>query len=131
MRWIETKQNQAGRRGRPCLPTELRQAGKFTQSERCGSVVKSPKLNTTARQRGNEMEWEEALLGSWGGAIPAHPAAYYRRKAARARQVAKETTTRAVKARLLDEAAHCDRLAAAADRLSDEDRDFYRRYVEY
>ena len=76
------------------------------------------------------MEWEEALLGSWGGAIPVHPAAYYQRKAARARLVAEEATTRAVKARLLDEAAHCDRLAAAADCLTDEDRDFYRRYAE-
>ena len=76
------------------------------------------------------MEWEEALLGSWGGAIPVHPAAYYQRKAARARLVAEEATTRAVKARLLDEAAHCDRLAAAADCLTDEDRNFYRRYVE-
>src|SRR2546423_838414 len=77
-----------------------------------------------------KMEWEEALLGSWGGAIPVHPAAYYQRKAVRARQVAEEATTRAVKARLLDEAAHCDHLAAAADRLTSEDRDFYRRYVE-
>jgi hypothetical protein len=76
------------------------------------------------------MEWEEALLGSWGGAIPAYPAAYYRRKAVRARQVAKEATTRAVRARLLEEAAHCDHLAAAADGLTEEDRYFYRRYVE-
>ena len=50
------------------------------------------------------MEWEDALLRAWGGEIP-QPATYYRRKAARARQVAEGVTTRAMKARLLDEAA--------------------------
>jgi hypothetical protein len=49
------------------------------------------------------MEWE-------GGA------AYYQRKAARARQVAEGVTTQAVNSRLLDEAVHCDQLAADADR---------------
>ena len=63
-----------------------------------------------------EMEWEEALLRAWGGDIPPRPAIYYRRKAARARQVAEGVTTRAMKARLLDEAIHCDQLAADADR---------------
>ena len=62
------------------------------------------------------MEWEEALVGAWGGEIPPHSAAYYRRKAARARQTAEEVTTRAMKARLLDEAVHCDQLAVDADR---------------
>jgi len=62
------------------------------------------------------MEWEEALLRAWGGDIPPQPAIYYRRKAARARQVAEGVTTRAMKARLLDEAIHCDQLAADADR---------------
>ena len=62
------------------------------------------------------MEWEEALLTAWGEEIPPHPAAYYRRQAARARQVAEGVTTRAMKARLLDEAIHCDQLAADADR---------------
>ena len=66
------------------------------------------------------MEWEEALLRSWGGEIPPQAAAYYRRKAARARQIAEGVTTRAVKARLLDEAVHCDRLAADADRREGE-----------
>ena len=61
------------------------------------------------------MEWEEALLGSWGAEIPAHPPAYYRRKAARARQFAEEATTQAVKARLLDDAGHYDELVANAD----------------
>ena len=43
------------------------------------------------------------------------PADYYRRKAARARQVAEGVTTRAVKARLLDLALEYDRLAEGAD----------------
>ena len=43
------------------------------------------------------------------------PADYYRRKAARARQVAEGVTTRAVKARLLDLALEYDRLAVGAD----------------
>ena len=60
------------------------------------------------------MEWEEALLAAWGEEIP-QPASYYRSKAARARQIAEGVTTRAMKARLLDEAVHCDRLAADAD----------------
>ena len=33
-----------------------------------------------------KMEWEEALLMAWGGEIPPHPAAHYRRQAARARR---------------------------------------------
>jgi len=62
------------------------------------------------------MEWEEALLEARGGAIPPHSAAYYRRKAARARQIAEGMTTRdSMKARLLDEAVHCDQFAAGAD----------------
>ena len=63
-----------------------------------------------------EMEWEEALLTAWGGEVPSHPATYYRRKAARAREIAEGVTTRAMKARLLDEAVHCDQLATKADR---------------
>jgi hypothetical protein len=43
------------------------------------------------------------------------PADYYRRKAARARQVAEGVTTRAVKARLRDLALEYDRLADGAD----------------
>ena len=43
------------------------------------------------------------------------PADYYRRKAARAREVAAGVTTRAVKARLLDLALEDDRLADGAD----------------
>jgi hypothetical protein len=77
--------------------------------------LKSPKLKTIAKLEGERMEWEEALLGSWGAEIPAHPPAYYRRKAARARQFAEEATTQAVKARLLAEAVHCDQLAADAE----------------
>ena len=43
--------------------------------------------------------------------VPAEPAEYYRRKAARARQVAEGVTTRAIKARLLELALEYDRLA--------------------
>jgi hypothetical protein len=64
------------------------------------------------------MEWEEALLGSWGTEIPTHPPGYYRRKAVRARQFAEEATTQAVRERLLAEATHCDRLAADAEHIS-------------
>jgi len=62
------------------------------------------------------MDWEEVLLGAWGGGIPLQSAAYCRRKAARARQIAEGLTTRAIKARLLDEAVRWDQLAADADR---------------
>jgi len=43
--------------------------------------------------------------------MPPEPAEYYRRKAARARQVAEGVTTRAIKARLLELALEYDRLA--------------------
>jgi hypothetical protein len=62
------------------------------------------------------MEWEEALLRAWSGEIPPQSAIYYRRRAARARQVAEGVTTRAVKEGLLEEAVHCDQLADDADR---------------
>jgi hypothetical protein len=42
---------------------------------------------------------------------PPEPAEYYRRKAARARQVAEGVTTRAIKARLLELALEYERLA--------------------
>ena len=61
------------------------------------------------------MEWEEALLTAWGGEIPPHAAAYYRRQAARARRVAEGATTQAVKTRLLDDAGQYDELAAKVD----------------
>jgi hypothetical protein len=70
------------------------------------------------------MEWEEALLMVWDKELAPHPAAYYRRKAAHARQVAVEVTTRAVKLRLLDEAVHYDELAAEADRAVEDAADF-------
>jgi hypothetical protein len=66
------------------------------------------------------MEWEEALLKARGGASPSHPSDYYRRKASHVRQVADEVTTRAVKLRLLNEAAQYDELAADADRVAEE-----------
>ena len=52
------------------------------------------------------------------------PADYYRRKAARARQVAEGVTTRAVKARLLDLALEYDRLADGADSATRLPTDF-------
>jgi len=92
------------------------QAGKLR-----GTVAISASSQRTAEpQRKNEMEWEEALLTAWGGEIPPHAAAYYRRQAARARRVAEAATTRAVKARLLDDADHYDELAAEADRAGTE-----------
>ena len=70
------------------------------------------------------MEWEEALLIARGGELPLHPAAHYRRHAARARQIAVAVTTRAMKARLLDDAARYDELAAKADRIGVGATDF-------
>jgi len=52
------------------------------------------------------------------------PADYYRRKAARARQVAEGVTTRAVKSRLLDLALEYDRLADGADSATRPPGDF-------
>jgi hypothetical protein len=52
------------------------------------------------------------------------PADYYRRKAARARQVAEGVTTRAIKARLLDLAHEYDRLADGADIATRQSEDF-------
>jgi len=83
-------------------------------------AISAPSQRTAEPQRKNEMEWEEALLTAWGGEIPPHAAAYYRRQAARARRVAEAATTRAVKARLLDDAGHYDELAAKADRAGTE-----------
>jgi hypothetical protein len=48
--------------------------------------------------------------------LPPEPAEYYRRKAARARQVAAGATTRAIKARLLELALEYDRLADGSDK---------------
>jgi hypothetical protein len=72
------------------------------------------------------MEWEEAPLMAGGGEIPSHPAAYYRRQAARARQIAEGVTTRAgpLKTRLLEEAAQYDELAVKADRIAVDAADF-------
>jgi hypothetical protein len=56
--------------------------------------------------------------------LSSQPADYYRRKAARARQVAEGVTTRAVKARLLDLAVEYDRLADGADSATRPPEDF-------
>jgi hypothetical protein len=63
------------------------------------------------------MEWEEALLRSWGAERLPQPASYYRQKAARARKTAEGVTNPAMRARLLDEAIHLDQLAADAERM--------------
>jgi hypothetical protein len=52
------------------------------------------------------------------------PADYYRRKAARAREVAAGVTTRAGKTRLLDLAVEYDRLADGADSATRPPEDF-------
>ena len=72
----------------------------------------------TTAKREAEISWEQAVLVAWGEAMPQQPASYYRREAARARQMAGEVTTQVVKARLLDAAVHYDELATAADRLA-------------
>jgi len=95
--------------------------GKIQMCGQRSHMIMSP-LTLGARDHGgttgqNGMEWEEALLRAWGEDIP-QSATYYRRKAARARQIPEGVTTRAVKARLLDEAAYCDELAADADRAA-------------
>jgi len=92
-------------------------------TRRQSSVIRSVEQSRRLRRRATgqaEMEWEEALLEAWGGEMPPHSAAHYRRKAARARQLAEGVTTEAMKERLLEEALHCDHLAAAADRETGE-----------
>jgi len=56
--------------------------------------------------------------------LSTEPAEYYRRKAARAREVAEGVTTRAVKLRLLDLALQYDRLAAGAESATRPSEDF-------
>jgi len=92
-------------------------------TRRQSSVIRSVEQRRRLRRRATgqaEMEWEEALLEAWGGEMPQHSAAHYRRKAARARQLAEGVTTEAMKERLLEEALHCDHLAADADRETGE-----------
>ena len=84
---------------------------------------RGPKLQRQRNVGRTEMEWEEALLRAWGGGVTQHSAAFYRRTAVRARQAAESVTTRAMKARLLDEAIHCDQLAADAERVAGEAAD--------
>jgi len=92
-------------------------------TRRQSSVIRSVEQSRRLRRRATgqaEMEWEEALLEAWGGEMPQHSAAHYRRKAAQARQLAEGVTTEAMKERLLEEALHCDHLAADADREAGE-----------
>ena len=94
----------------------------------CYSATKARSRNDGETIGQPNMEWEEALLRARGGDAPPS-AAYFRRKAARVRQTAEGVTTRAIKARLLEEAVHWDRLAADADRgvTGEEDADFETR----
>jgi hypothetical protein len=61
------------------------------------------------------MDREEALLRCWGAETVAESATHFRQKAARARDMAAEATTRAVKTRLLDDARSFDRIARSVD----------------
>src|SRR3954451_11037202 len=68
------------------------------------------------RMRGQiDMDWEEALLRSWGSQAALEPAVQFRRKAVRARQMAEGVTTWAVKVRvkvrLLEGATRFEQLA--------------------
>jgi hypothetical protein len=58
-------------------------------------------------------------MDQWTDLSP-QPADYYRRKAAQVRQAAEGVTTRAVKARLLDQALEFDRLANEAEQVGAE-----------
>jgi hypothetical protein len=80
------------------------------------SVNAQSRRSRAISQGATEMEWEEALLRAWDEEITSPSATDYRRKATRARQIAEGVTTRAVKVRLLDVAAYCDRRAADAAR---------------
>ena len=60
-------------------------------TRRQSSVIRSVERSRRLRRRATgqaEMEREEALLEAWRGEMPPHSAAHYRRKAARARQLA-------------------------------------------
>jgi hypothetical protein len=61
------------------------------------------------------MDWEEALLRCWGAETMAETATHFRLKAARAREMAAEATTRAVRTRLLDDARSFEGLAQSVD----------------
>jgi len=73
---------------------------------------------------------EEALLIARSGESPPQSGGtYYRRQAARARQgPPAEVTTPAMRLRLLNEAVHCDELAAKADRIAERSCKFLDRY---
>ena len=98
---------------RPHSQTHHREDPRYAAATQCDKVRRTRSRRPPRRATGQaEMEWEEALLEAWGGEVAPHSADHYRRKAARARQLAEGVTTEAMKERLLDEAAHLDRLAA-------------------
>ena len=74
---------------------------------------KKPGRNDGEARGRSGMDWEEALLLSWGDASV--QANQYRYKAARARQMAEGTTTRAVRVRLLADARRFDEIANSVD----------------
>jgi hypothetical protein len=61
------------------------------------------------------MEWEEALLRAWGEDSSRSSPTYYRQKADRVREMAGAATTRAVKARLFNDARRFDEIARSMD----------------
>jgi hypothetical protein len=94
---------------------------RYAAAKQCDNIaVNARSRGPRPNHRATEMECEEALLRVRGGDGSAYLATYYRRKAARARQVAEGVTTRAIEARLLDEALRCDQLAADVDRVMEE-----------
>src|SRR5215813_7202511 len=62
------------------------------------------------------MDWEEALLRCWGAETAAETATHFRQKVARAREMAAEATTGAVRTRLLDDARPLTELPRASIR---------------
>jgi hypothetical protein len=87
--------------------------GRYTATRALCYGQQKPGRNDGEARGRMDMDWEEALLLSWGDASV--QANQYRHKAARARQMAEGTTTRAVRARLLDDARRFDEIANSVD----------------
>jgi len=69
------------------------------------------------------------LIFPWDGELPLRPAAFNWRQAARARQISEGVTSRAMKARLLEDATQYDELAAEADSIGEDATDSRRDMV--
>jgi hypothetical protein len=63
------------------------------------------------------MEWEEVLLIAWGGALTATPSGLLSAPSNASPADRRRVKTGVMKARLLDDAAHYEELAAKADRI--------------